>query len=75
MQLGEGAPYLLALGAGLFIGNVWKGLAARVSEAARPEWYIKTAIVFLGVNLGSQTMEASSFALELILTGAAATFV
>lgn len=75
LQLGEGAPYLLALGAGLFIGNVWKGLAARVSEAAKPEWYIKTAIVFLGVNLGSQTMEASSFALELILTGAAATFV
>jgi uncharacterized membrane protein YadS len=75
LQLGEGAPYLLALGAGLFIGNVWKSLAARVSEAAKPEWYIKTAIVFLGVNLGSQTMEASSFALELILTGAAATFV
>lgn len=75
LQLGEGAPYLLALGAGLFIGNFWKGLAARVSEAAKPEWYIKTAIVFLGVNLGSQTMEASSFALELILTGAAATFV
>jgi uncharacterized membrane protein YadS len=75
LQLGEGAPYLLALFAGLAIGNFAKGLAARVSEAAKPEWYIKTAIVFLGVNLGSQTMEASSFALELILTGAAATFV
>jgi uncharacterized membrane protein YadS len=75
LQLGEGAPYLLALAAGLAIGNFAKGLAARLSEAARPEWYIKTAIVFLGVNLGSQTLEASGFAIELILTGAAATFV
>jgi uncharacterized membrane protein YadS len=75
LQLGEGAPYLLALIAGLAIGNFAKGLAARVAEAARPEWYIKTAIVFLGVNLGAQTMEASGFAVELILTGAAATFV
>jgi uncharacterized membrane protein YadS len=76
LQLGEGAPYLLALIAGLAIGNFAKGFAAaRLHEAARPEWYIKTAIVFLGVNLGAQTMEASGFAVELILTGAAATFV
>ncbi len=75
LQRGEGAPYLLALIAGLAIGNFAKGLAARVAEAARPEWYIKTAIVFLGVNLGAQTMEASGFAFDLVLTGAAATFV
>jgi uncharacterized membrane protein YadS len=76
LQLGEGAPYVLALIAGLIIGNFAKGFAARhLGEAARPEWYIKTAIVFLGVNLGAQTMEASGFAVELILTGAAATFV
>jgi len=75
LQLGEGAPYLLALFAGLAIGNLAKGFALRLAEAAKPEWYIKTAIVFLGVNLGAQTMQASGFALELILTGAAATFV
>jgi uncharacterized membrane protein YadS len=76
LQLGEGAPYLLALIAGLVLGNFAKGFAAqRLAEAARPEWYIKTAIVFLGVNLGSQTIEASGFAVDLILTGAAATFV
>ena len=76
LQLGEGAPYLLALAAGLAIGNFAKGFAARhLGDGARPEWYIKTAIVFLGVNLGAQTMEASGFAVELILTGAAATFV
>jgi uncharacterized membrane protein YadS len=75
LQLGEGAPYLLALAAGLAIGNFAKGIAAKLAEAARPEWYIKTAIVFLGVNLGAQTLDASGFAVELILTGAAATFV
>jgi uncharacterized membrane protein YadS len=76
LQLGEGAPYLLALAAGLALGNFARNFsAARLAEAARPEWYIKTAIVFLGVNLGSQTLEASGFAIELILTGAAATFV
>ena len=75
LQLGEGAPYLLALAAGLVLGNFAKGFAARLAEAARPEWYIKTAIVFLGVNLGAQTIDASSRAVNLILTGAAATFV
>ena len=49
--------YLLALAAGLAIGNFAKGFAAKLGEAARPEWYIKTAIVFLGVNLGAQTMK------------------
>lgn len=75
LQLGEGAPYLLALFAGLAIGNFAKGLAAKLAVAAKPEWFIKTAIVFLGVNLGAQTIEASGFAMDLILAGAAATFV
>jgi uncharacterized membrane protein YadS len=75
LQLGEGAPYLLALIAGLAIGNFAKGFAARLQDAAKPEWFIKTAIVFLGVNLGAMTIEATGFAFELILTGAAATFV
>jgi uncharacterized membrane protein YadS len=75
LQLGEGAPYLLALFAGLAIGNFAKRFAAKLGEAAKPEWYIKTAIVFLGVNLGAQIVEASGFAINLVLTGAAATFV
>src|SRR5882672_6779078 len=75
LKLGEGAPYLLALGVGLIIGNFAKGLAARLAEAAKPEWFIKTAIVFLGVNLGAQMIQASGFAVQLLVTGAAATFV
>lgn len=75
LQLGDGAAYLLALTAGLVIGNFAKGLAAFLKEAAKPEWFIKTAIVFLGIKLGVMTVDATSFALDLILTGAAATFV
>ena len=75
LQLGEGAPYLLALLAGLVIGNFAKGLTAYLREAAKPEWFIKTAIVFLGVNLGAMTIEATGFAIELVITGAAACFV
>ena len=61
LQLGEGAPYLLALIAGLAIGNFAKGLAARLKEAAKPEWFIKTAIVFLGVNLGAHDDPGDGF--------------
>ena len=75
LQLGDGAAYLLALIAGLLIGNFAKGFAAFLKEAAKPEWFIKTAIVFLGIKLGVMTVDATSFALDLILTGAAATFV
>jgi uncharacterized membrane protein YadS len=75
LQLGEGGPYLLALLTGLFIGNFARPFARFLKEAAKPEWFIKTAIVFLGVNLGAMTIEATDFALELVLTGAAATFV
>src|SRR5690606_41827219 len=75
LQLGEGSPYLLALLAGLVIGNFAKRFAAYLGEAAKPEWFIKTAIVFLGVHLGAMTIEATGFANDLVVTGAAACFV
>jgi uncharacterized membrane protein YadS len=75
LQLGEGSTLMIALLIGLVIGNFFKGAAAWLSEAARPEWFIKTAIVLLGANLGGQILQASRFALDLVLTGAAATFV
>ncbi|MHC5544416.1 putative sulfate exporter family transporter, partial [Singulisphaera rosea] len=46
------AGYLVALMAGLFVANVTPALAARLKSAARPEWFIKTAIVLLGAGLG-----------------------
>jgi uncharacterized membrane protein YadS len=75
LQLGGGFSYMLALGVGLLIGNLFKGFANFLREGAKPEWFIKTAIVYLGIKLGLMSMKAAGFALELALAGAAACFV
>jgi len=46
------AGYIVALILGLLIGNFAKGFAEKLKEAARPEWFIKTAIVLLGAVVG-----------------------
>ena len=86
-QLGGGFSYMLALFVGLMIGNVFKGFAAFLKEAAKPEWFIKTAIVYLGVKLGKMWIDSSlkiqagasdtgmNLILDMALAGAAATFV
>ena len=53
------AGYVIALLAGLLIGNCIPGLTAWLKEAARPEWYIKTAIVILGASLGVKAAGAT----------------
>jgi uncharacterized membrane protein YadS len=86
LSLGGGASYILALIVGLLIGNFFKGFASFLSEAAKPEWYIKTAIVFLGVKIGYLPIKMASFSQklgqemagltgELFFAGAAATIV
>jgi len=74
LSLGGGAAYLLALAVGLAIGNFARPLAAFLREAARPEWYIKTAIVFLGIKIGLMSMQAAGFAFELAVAGVCAAF-
>ena len=75
LQLGGGFSFMLALAVGLSIGNFLKGFANKIRAAAKPEWFIKTAIVLLGIKLGMMTMQASGFTFELALAGAAAAFV
>jgi uncharacterized membrane protein YadS len=75
LSLGGGASYILALAVGLVIGNFVKPLARFLQEAAKPEWFIKTAIVYLGIKIGVMSMQAAGFAFELALAGACATFV
>lgn len=75
LQLGSGFSFILALVLGLIIGNFFKGFAESIKEAAKPEWFIKTAIVLLGIKLGIMTLQAAGFAMELALAGAAAAFV
>jgi uncharacterized membrane protein YadS len=75
LSLGGGASFIIALIVGLIIGNFFKGFASFLSEAAKPEWFIKTAIVFLGVKVGYMAMKASGFVFDLAVAGAAATVV
>ena len=86
LSLGGGASFILALIVGLIIGNFFKGFANFLSEAAKPEWFIKTAIVYLGVKVGYLPIKAASqseklgevvtgLTFELFIAGAAATIV
>ena len=60
LSLGGGASFILALIFGLIIGNFFKGFASYLSVAAKPEWFIKTAIVFLGVKVGYLPIKAAA---------------
>lgn len=75
LQLGGGASFILALVVGLIIGNFFKGFAAFLKEAAKPEWYIKTAIVYLGIKIGLMSMKAAGFVFDLAIAGMCATIV
>jgi uncharacterized membrane protein YadS len=75
LSLGGGGSFILALIVGLIIGNFFKKFAHFLSEAAKPEWFIKTAIVFLGVKVGYMAMKAAGFVFELAIAGAAAVIV
>src|SRR5437016_2868245 len=64
LKLTNEGGFIVALAAGLVIGNFFPGFAGWLKEAVRPEWYIKTAIVilggFLGVTAASQPILAKS---------------
>jgi uncharacterized membrane protein YadS len=66
------AGYIVALLAGLAIGNFLPGVAGWLKEAARPEWYIKTAIVILGASLGIKAAAASGLVSAIMFRGLAA---
>ena len=63
------AGYIVALVAGLLVGNLLPGLAAAMKDAIRPELYIKTAIVLLGAGLGVKSAEALSLASAVMFRG------
>ncbi|OEU77401.1 MAG: hypothetical protein BA872_06125 [Desulfobacterales bacterium C00003060] len=69
-----GAYYIIALFAGLFLGNLTpKAFRTFLKEAAKPEWFIKVAIVCLGTKLGLKAIEATGFAMHLLFAGCCAT--
>ncbi len=61
--------FIIALVAGLIIGNFFPGFAKLLKEAARPELYIKTAIVILGAGLGLKAAQSFSLATNIMFRG------
>jgi len=69
-----GAFYIMALIIGLIIGNLApKGFREFVKLGARPEWFIKVAIVMLGAKLGYLAIKSLGYAVHLLAAGASAT--
>ncbi|MCX6897533.1 MAG: putative sulfate exporter family transporter [Verrucomicrobia bacterium] len=52
LQLTAEAGFIVALAAGLIVGNFLPRFGNALREAIRPEWYVKTAIVLLGGFFG-----------------------
>jgi uncharacterized membrane protein YadS len=75
LNLTNEAGYIVALIAGLFVGNFFPVLAARMKEAIRPELYIKTAIVILGGFLGITAAEQLGLATSVMFSGLCAIIV
>lgn len=63
------AGYIIALAAGLIIGNVFKGFAKYLGEAAKPEWFVKTAIVILGAAVALKTFHSFGLAGKIFSRG------
>lgn len=66
------AGYLVALAAGLLIGNLFPAGAAWWRESARTEWFIKTAIVILGATVGLKAADSAVLARAILFRGLAA---
>lgn len=63
------AGYIVALLAGLAVGNFFPKFAGTLKEATRPELYIKTAIVIMGAALGVKAAESLSLASAVLFRG------
>jgi uncharacterized membrane protein YadS len=63
------AGFIVALMAGLIIGNFFPGMVCVMKEAIRPELYIKIAIVLLGATLGVKSAEAMGLAKSVMFRG------
>uniref|UniRef100_I2Q4Z2 Putative membrane protein n=1 Tax=Desulfovibrio sp. U5L TaxID=596152 RepID=I2Q4Z2_9BACT len=69
MGLTGEAGFIIALIAGILIGNFFPGLAARMKDALKPEMYVKIAIVILGAELGVKSVDALGLASSVIFRG------
>jgi len=69
MNLTGEAGYILALVAGLVVGNFFPRTADKMAEATKPELFIKIAIVVMGLGLGVKAVDALGLASAVIFRG------
>jgi uncharacterized membrane protein YadS len=69
LNLTNEAGFIVALLAGLAVGNFFPRAAAWMKEAVRPELYVKTAIVILGGFLGVTAAEQLGLATSVMFRG------
>lgn len=69
MNLTREAGYIVALIAGLTVGNFFPRFAQSFKAANRPELYVKTAIVILGGTLGVKAAEQLGLAQAVMFRG------
>ncbi|MCY2991585.1 MAG: putative sulfate exporter family transporter [Planctomycetota bacterium] len=69
LKLTSEAGFIIALLAGLVVGNFFPRFADTIKTAIRPEWYIKTAIVLLGGFLGVSAAEQFGLARAVMFRG------
>jgi uncharacterized membrane protein YadS len=69
LNLTSEAGFIIALAAGLVVGNFLPRFAQSIKTAIRPEWYIKTAIVILGGVLGVAAVEQWGLAKAVMFRG------
>lgn len=72
MALTNESGFIIALIAGLFVGNFLPGISRSLKEAVRPELYVKTAIVMLGGFLGIAALDQRQLATSMMFRGACA---
>ena len=69
LRLTGESGFIVALIAGLVVGNFFPKFAEKLKEAIRPELYIKTAIVLMGGLLGLKAAESLGLATAVMFRG------
>jgi len=75
LSLTNESGFIIALLAGLVVGNFSTRACEAIKEAIRPELYIKTAIVILGGFLGIAALEQRQLATSVMFLGGCAIVV
>ena len=69
LQLTSEAGFIVALLAGLVVGNFLPGVAHALEPGIRPEWYVKTAVVLLGGFFGATAATQATLASAVLFRG------